>query len=161
MIKILKRIFYKEECSDKTELIDKIKCIEKRIDINPYSKEYKYINIRSIENNIINYTRELETMLFNLNNETYIIRNINTHVVKRYNFNTWFTDDDFNILTDTNNIWKEFIRVSMELVIWYNKYNSNMNDVRRHGVSIKLLPYITNIREIIDILIKYQNKEIN
>jgi SepF-like predicted cell division protein (DUF552 family) len=158
MFSFLKKIFYKEECYNRKTLIDKIKCVKSNLKITPYSKEYKGLQITFIHRNITEAISDLEELKSNIISDNIVIKKITEKSIKTLYINKWFTDNRMSILSNTDEIWYEYLNLNIWLIEWYNN-NSKMGE-KYYSYTLKIRPYILNITEVIDDIIKYQDKSI-
>lgn len=159
MFKWLSKIFIKKECHKCTDLLDKMNCIKKHLLIDPYGDTYRGLKLEFVNNNIAEAIRELKVLKNNLSNNIHDVRKINSNEIKDMTISKWFTDDDYNIIENTDKMWLEWLSLNIWLVDWYEK-NNKPSKGRLFSVSIKIKPYIINIVNVVDTLIIHQKEEL-
>ena len=158
MFSFLKKFFYKEECYNSKTILDKIKCVRKNLKITPYSKEYRNLYTVFINKNIMEAIEELEILKNNISIDNIVVKKITENTVKEFYFNKWFTDNKLSILNNTDEIWSKYLDLNIWLLEWYNK-NNNVES-KYYSYTLKIKPYIINITNVIEDIIKYQDRSI-
>jgi len=156
LLNIFKKIFYYKECYNCKTLIDKLKCIDRNIKIEPYSDNYNSLRIRSLELNVFDYIDVMNDIIKGLDNDSVNIKRVTENSIKDLRFNLWFTDSSMKIITEPENLWKKYSSTALELAKRYEYLTKDMSRTKEYGISIKLRPYIINIEDIVDVLIENQ-----
>lgn len=129
--------------------IDKLELFIIRHKFNPYLLA---TDLEVIHSDIILYTEAITNILAQDLSENYIkIKPIDRNSLLTVHIGTFWTNQN-NLLTNTNVAFKNWLTASKELI---NRYNVNIKLVGSgmgYSNAVKLQPYITNIRSIIDIL---------
>lgn len=160
MFSFFKKFFYKKECYACKTLIEKITCVREHLLIDPYSKEYRSLKLKFIHANIEDTINELKALKNSMEIGSYIIPKIAEINVKEYYISKWFTDNEKNILSNTEVTWKEYLDLYIWLITWYNENSTDLTK-STYGVSLKIKPYIINIDIVVNALIEYQKQELD
>jgi len=117
------------------------------------------VNIKSIENNIVEYTNAINNLIDNINNNLNEISKIKDLFIQDKRLGLWMSDNDDNILVNTDGYLKRFFKASLKLNEIYILYSSDLSNSEAYWISMKIKPYIINIEGIIRSLIESYEKE--
>jgi len=151
MIRYIKLIFYLLGMYTPTSLIDKIYILRHR-SINMYTTTISNKRVTSIEKDIVTYNYILDKY----NQEDMVTRYIKIPNMRNNTITTysrWYSDSNNNMLTDYE--LYNWLTISEIFVLRFMLYNSEVGEGIAYSNSIKLQPYIINIENIVDDILKY------
>lgn len=158
MFGFIKKLFYKEECYNCKTDISKLKCVRNNMKITPYSKEYRNLNLGFLHNNIMEAIVEINDLKSGIIQDNISVKRITQSMIKEKYINKWFTDNEFSIMENTDDIWYEYLDLNIWLLEWY--ITNNVIGSKYYSYTLKIKPYIININNIVDNIIKFQDKSL-
>lgn len=155
----LNLFFYKKECYSLEKRSDKIKCVKEHLVFNPYFKEFRDIKIVFINKTIEGTVIELRQLKYKIENNSTDFNNITENTVSSLQLKNWFSTTNGKILSNHQNLWHEYLDLSIWLSDFYDKHINDEGGIDR-WVSLKIKPYIINIDIVVNTLIDSQKKEL-
>ena len=143
---------YTNRYNNKDPVIVKIENLKLYLDNNEFNPYLSKIKIFTLHKDIVEYNNALNNILIQDISKDYIkILPMDRYSILEVHISTFWTDKGI-LLPNTYVMFKEWLEASKELIEVYNINIELIGSGIPYSNAVKLQPYITNIKKILEIL---------